>query len=160
MLDYWDEITNLELRMDDALRRFLGARGRIAYPVLPLFVRRPFLPATDVYAKDGDLIVRVELPGIDPGEDVSVQVDGGELVVRGERKQEEEVKEEAYYRMEASFGSFERRIPMPEGIDVNAIEAEYTDGVLTVTVPKAAKEIEPPKATEIPIKTAKAVKAA
>jgi len=81
--------------MDDALRRFLGTRGRIPYPVLPLFVRRPFLPATDVYAKDGDLIVRVELPGIDPREDVSVQVEGSELVVRGERKQQEEVKEEA-----------------------------------------------------------------
>jgi HSP20 family protein len=160
MLDYWDEITDLERRMDEALRGFLGTRGRIAYPVLPLFVRRPFLPATDVYAKDGDLIVRVELPGIDPREDVSVQVDGGELVVRGERKQQEEVKEEAYYRMEASFGSFERRIPMPKGIDEKAIEAEYTDGVLTVTVPKAAKAIEPPRATEIPIKTAKAVKAA
>jgi len=154
MLDYWDEITDLERRMDDSLRRFLGAHGRIAYPVVPLFVRRPFLPATDVYAKDGDLIVRVELPGIDPREDVSVEVDGGELVVRGERK------EEAYYRMEASFGSFERRIPMPKGIDEKAIEAEYTDGVLTVTVPKAAKEIEPPKATEIPIKTAKTIKAA
>jgi HSP20 family molecular chaperone IbpA len=160
MLGYWDEIEELERRLDDALRRFVGTRGRITSPVLPLFVRRPFLPATDVYAKDGDLIVRVELPGIDPREDVSVQVEGGELVVRGERKQKEEVKEEAYYRMEASFGSFERRIPMPEGIDVGAIEAAYTDGVLTVTVPKAAKEIEPPRATEIPVKTTEAVKAA
>ncbi|HSL67028.1 MAG TPA: Hsp20/alpha crystallin family protein, partial [Actinomycetota bacterium] len=115
MFDYWDEIRDLELRMDEALRRFLGSRSRIVYPVLPLFARRPFLPATDVYAKDGDLIVRVELPGVDPREDVSVKVEGGELVVRGERKQKEEVKDEAYYRMEASFGSFERRIPMPEG---------------------------------------------
>ena len=49
---------------------------------------------------------------------------------------------------------------MPEGIDEKAIEAEYTDGVLTVTVPKAAKEIEPPKEREIPIKTAEVVKAA
>jgi HSP20 family molecular chaperone IbpA len=160
MLGYWDEIEELERRLDDALRRFVGTRGRITYPVLPLFVRRPFLPATDVYAKDGDLIVRVELPGIDPREDVSVQVEGGELVVRGERKQKEEVKEEAYYRMEASFGSFERRIPMPQGIDVDAIEAAYTDGVLTVTVPKAAREIEPPRATEIPVKMTEPVKAA
>ncbi len=160
MLAHWDEMERLERLLDDALWPFVGTRGRIAYPVLPLFVRRPFLPATDVYAKDGDLIVRVELPGIDPREDVSVQVEGGELVVRGERKQKEEVKEEAYYRMEASFGSFERRIPMPEGIDEKAIQAEYTDGVLTVTVPKAAREIEPPKATEIPVKTTEAVKAA
>lgn len=160
MLAHWDEIERLERLLDDALWRFVGTRDRIAYPVLPLFVRRPFLPATDVYAKDGDLIVRVELPGIDPREDVSVQVEGGELVVRGERKQREEVKEEAYYRMEASFGSFERRIPMPEGIDVDAIEAAYTDGVLTVTVPKAAREIEPPRATEIPVKMTEPVKAA
>jgi len=160
MFDYWDEMAELECRMDDALRRFLGARAWIASPVLPLFVRRRFLPAIDVSTKGGDLIVRVELPGIDPHKDVSVGIEGGELVVRRERKPQGEVTEEAYNQMEASFGSFERRIPMPEGIDVDAIEAAYTDGVLTVTIPRAAKEIEPPKVMEIPVKTTERVKIA
>jgi len=160
MFDYWDEMAELECRMDDAPRRFLGTRAWIASPVLPLFVRRPFLPAIDVSTKGGDLIVQVELPGIDPHKDVSVRIEGGELVVRGERKPQGEVTEDAYYQMEASFGSFGRRIPMPEGIDVDAIEADYTDGVLTVTVPRAAKEIESPKVMEIPVKTTERVKVA
>ncbi len=153
MLEYWDEINALEQRMDDLIRRFFGSRTRLAYPALPLFVRRPFVPATDVYAKDGDLIVRVELPGVDPAHDVHVQVEGDELVIRGERKQEQEVKEDSYYRMETSFGTFERRIPLPQPVDAEAFKADYAGGVLTVTVKKAAREVERPAAKEIPIKS-------
>ena len=159
MIDFWEDMADLERRMDDVVRRFLGTRARLSYPALPLFVRRPFVPPMDVFAKDGDLFVQVELPGIDPAKDFHVFVEEGELVIRGERTKREEVKDEAYYRMEASFGAFERRLPIPEGIDEKAIKAEYADGVLTVTVPKAA-EIGAPKAKEIPVKTTKPVKAA
>jgi HSP20 family protein len=160
MAEFWDEIADMEQRMDDMIRHLLGKRAHLANPALPLFVRRPFVPVTDTFEKGEDLVVRVELPGIDPNKDVQVFVDDATLVIRGARKQTDEVEDESYYRMEASFGAFERRLPIPRGIDEQAIEAEYVDGVLRVRVPKAAKRVAPPEAKEIPVRTAKAAKAA
>lgn len=68
-----------------------------------------------------------------------------------------EVKEEAYYRMEASYGTFERFIPLPEGSEDPKIEALHKEGVLEVIVPAAAKAPEPPKPRSIPVKTARPV---
>ena len=80
-------------------------------------------------------------------------------MIRGDRKQEEEVKEEAYYRLETAYGTFERFIPLPKGFEEAEIKAGYEDGVLEVIVPAAAKELEPPKPRTIPIETTPAVKA-
>lgn len=159
MKDYWEEITTLERRMDDVLRGFLGARVPLAYPSLPLFVRKPFAPAMNVFRRDDDLVIRTELPGIDPEKDIRITTRDHELVIEGERRQEEEVEEEAYYRMEATYGIFERRIPIPDGVDDDKIAATYTDGVLEVVVPAAAAEL-PAEHRQIPVKTAKAVKGA
>ncbi len=164
MIEYWDEMNALERRMDDLIKRFFGPRTRLAYPALPLFVGRPFVPAMDVYTKEGNLIVKVELPGVDPEHDVHVQVEGDELVIRGERKQEHEMKEDSYYRMEASYGAFERRIPLPRPVEAEAFKADFAAGILTVTVREAAaevEEVEPPAVKEIPItSTATPAKAA
>lgn len=158
-IELWDEMAALERRMDELFRTFLGPRARLTFPALPVRLRRPFVPAIDVFSRGKDLVVRMELPGIDPVKDVAVTVEEDELVIRGERKRKEEVKEEHYYRMEASYGAFERHIPIPEGVDEGKIKAEYADGVLEVVVPEAAKAL-PPKARSIPIRTTKAVKAA
>jgi HSP20 family protein len=157
MLDFWDEIGALERRMDDVVRGFLGTRTRLAYPALPQLAQRPFVPRMDVFGRDDDLVVKLELPGIDPEKDVTVEVREGMLVIAGERRHEKEVKEEAYYRMEASYGAFERQIAIPEGIDESRISAAYTDGVLEVIVPKGAvKEAEKVvEARKIPVLTGK-----
>ena len=80
-------------------------------------------------------------------------------MIRGERKQDEKVEEGAYYRLEASYGTFERFIPLPERIEEPEIEALYTDGVLEVILPAAAKALEPEKPKIIPVKTTLSVKA-
>ncbi len=152
MLEYFDE-TGLERRMDELVRAFFGTR-------LPAPSRRPFLPATDVFARGDDLVVRIELPDIDPAKDVKVGVEKGQLVISGERRKKEEVREDAYYRMESSYGSFRRVLPVPEGVAEKGITAEYHDGVLEVVVPKGAARIKEPKMTEIPVKMAGAIKAA
>lgn len=157
MVDFWEEIAALERRMDDLVRGFLGTRVRLAYPTLPLFVRKPYAPTLDVFERGDDLVVKLEIPGIDPEKDVTIEVKDHTLVIRGERRQEQEVKEEAYYRMEASYGAFERRIEVPEGVDEEKIAATYADGVLEVIVPDAAKAV-PQKAVEarkIPVLTGK-----
>jgi len=157
MIEIWDEIATTQRRIDELVREFLGPRA-VSYPAFPLFVRRPFLPVTDVFVRDEDVVVRLELPGIDLEKDVSVTIEDGHLVIRGERKREEEVKEEAYYRMEAAYGTFERRFPVPERVDEDKIRAEYSHGILEITLPKVAKVVEPPKAKEIPVKPVSVLK--
>jgi HSP20 family protein len=156
-LAVYDEIGDLERRMDDLMRSLFGPTIRLSRPVLPLFAAKPFVPVTDVFVRDEDLVIRVELPGIDP-EDLKVTIENGSLVIRGERKHDEEAKEGAYYRLEASYGAFERFIPLPEGFEEPEIEAIYTDGVLEVIVPALAKKLEPEKPRTIPVRTAAPVK--
>ena len=156
-LAVYDEIGELERRMDDLMRSFFGPRIRLTRPVLPLFVSKPFVPVTDVFVRDEDLVIRVELPGIEP-EDIEVTIEDGYLVIRGERKREEQVTEEAYYRLEAAYGTFERFIPLPEGFEEHEIEALFTDGVLEVIVPAAAKALEPHEPKTIVVKTTKPAK--
>ena len=157
MLDFWDEIAAIERRMDDVVRGFLGTRARLASPAFAQFAQRPFVPRMDVLGRDDDFVVKFELPGIDPEKDVTVQVREGMLVIAGERRHETEVKEEAYYRMEASYGAFERQIAIPEGIDESRISATYADGVLEVIVPKGAvpEMEEAVEARTIPVLTGK-----
>lgn len=96
-------------------------------------------PKADIFERNGDIVIKAELPGV-AKEDVDVSVEQDSLVIKGERKAEKEVKEESYYRMERSFGSFYRRLPIPEGVSADQISATYADGVLEVRIPKPAAE--------------------
>jgi HSP20 family protein len=101
-------------------------------------------PRMDVYEKDNAIVFKAELPGLKK-EDVEVQVEGEDLVIRGESKAESEVKDEDYYRSERSYGSFYRRMPLPAGVTPEQIQANLKDGVLEVRVPKAAEAKAEPK---------------
>jgi len=79
--------------------------------------------------------IEVDLPGVKK-EDINIQVEDNILVVSGERKVKKEMKEENYYKIESSFGSFSRSFSLPEEVDVENIHAENEDGVLEVIVPK------------------------
>jgi HSP20 family protein len=105
-------------------------------------------PRADVYEQDGKLVIKAELPGV-AKDDVDVMIDGDDLVIRGERKAEEKVEEKDYYRMERSYGSFYRRIPLPEGATADKITATFKDGVLEVTAPVA--KASSPKSEKIAI---------
>ena len=158
-LDVWDELTAMERRLDDVFRTFVGPRTRLTFPAQPTGIRRPFVPAVDVFSRNGGLVIRAGLPGIDPTKDVTVTFEPGELVIRGERRHEETIKEEDYVRMETFYGAFERHIPLPEGVDGKKVTAEYRDGLLEIIVP-VTKALGVGTTKSIPIKTAKAVKAA
>lgn len=92
-------------------------------------------PQTDVFEQNGSIVVKAELPGIDK-KDINVAVEDGDLVIQGERRSEEKVEEKDFYRMERSYGSFYRRIPLPDGVTSDQIDAKYADGVLNVSIPK------------------------
>jgi HSP20 family protein len=95
-------------------------------------------PRVDVFEKDADLVVKAELPGAKKDE-VEVTLDRGDLVIRGERKAESEVKEGGYYRMERSYGTFYRRLPLGFEADPKKVKATFADGVLEIRVPRPAE---------------------
>ena len=92
-------------------------------------------PAVDIYEKDGNIVLKAELPGVDP-KDVDVRVENNLLTLRGERKFDTEVKRDSYHRVERSYGSFSRSFTLPSVVDTQNIKAEYRDGVLHMTLPK------------------------
>lgn len=97
-----------------------------------------WVPAVDVYETENELVIKVDLPEI-AEKDIDVRVESNMLTVRGERKFEQKVEEENYLRMERSYGTFSRSFSLPNSVDTQAIKAEYTDGVLSVTLPKRAE---------------------
>jgi HSP20 family protein len=93
-----------------------------------------WLPKLDVFKKDGELMVKADLPGMKK-EDVKVYLDDGDLVVEGERKVEYEVKDEDYYQKERTYGTFYRRLPLTFDVTPDKVTAQFTDGVLEVHLP-------------------------
>jgi HSP20 family protein len=152
MTGYWDDLFAMELRIDELMRSFMGTRT--------VFGRKTFVPPIDIFERKGDLVVRMEASGLDPAKDVKVTVQDGLLLISGERHFEEEVEEKDFYRMETSYGTFTRSVPLPEGFDEDTITAEYEGGVLEVVAPQAAKALEAPQPKEIPVRVPKAIKAA
>lgn len=94
-----------------------------------------FLPAIDVKETDDAILVETEVPGM-AAKDITVQVEGDLVTIKGERKREEEKKTKTYYRKECSYGAFERQIPLPIAVVADKVDATVTNGVLKVTLPK------------------------
>lgn len=93
-----------------------------------------FAPAADVYRDGENLVARFDLPGVNPDEDVTVEVEGRRLVVRGERKDSRDEESTGRRVREVRYGSFRRAVTLPVAVDHDAINASYDAGVLTVTV--------------------------
>lgn len=95
-----------------------------------------WLPAVDVRESDDAFVFTAELPGI-AKEEVEITVDDGILTLKGERRFNEDDEEKSYRRIERAYGSFSRSFKLPSAVDAERIEASFTEGVLTVAVPKA-----------------------
>ncbi len=106
-----------------------------------------WFPAFDVSETKNDLVVKTEVPGLDP-KDIDISLSEGILTIKGEKKQEKEEKEENYHLIERSYGSFSRSIRLPRDVQGDKINASYKNGVLKVTLPKS----EEAKKKEIKIK--------
>lgn len=132
--------------LEEVERRFENIFGRSRLPSvwrrIPT-VEMGWAPAIEVFEKEDKFVVKAELPGMTE-EDIDISVVGDTLTIKGERKAEDEVKEEDYYCCERSYGSFSRSIAVPSNVDAKKIEASYDDGVLEVSLPKAS-EVKPKK---------------
>jgi HSP20 family protein len=105
-------------------------------------------PTADISETDKEYLVKAELPGI-KREDVKVTVEHGVLTIQGERKYENEEKDEKYHRIERSYGSFFRSFSLPQNAAAGDIRAESRDGVLLVHIPKV--KVEKPKAVQVKV---------
>jgi HSP20 family protein len=114
----------------------------------PIF---PIRPRTDLVHEDGHLAVTAELPGIDPEKDVSITVEDDVLIIKGEKTKEKEFEEKDRFIHERHFGTFERRIPLPDGVDPDAIEASYDKGVLKIVVPLPEEKVQEPRKIDVTI---------
>jgi HSP20 family protein len=103
---------------------------------------RPWSPAVDVYETENELVLKADLPDVDP-KNVEVQFENGTLTLKGNRKFEEEKNGKGYHRIERSYGSFVRAFSLPETVDPEKVKADFKNGVLTVTMQK--KEVAKPR---------------
>lgn len=140
-----DEFREMERRMEEMMRYPLMATRR---PLIWWRVPREELgwtPSVEMYEKEDKFIVRTELPGMKK-EEFDISVLGNTLTIKGERKAESEVKEEDYYRCELCYGKFSRSVALPAAVEAKKVEANYENGILEVTLPKAeeakAKKVE------------------
>lgn len=134
------EMEHFRRDFDELFDRFLGRGKRGA--------KEPAIlePAIESYIEDDKLVVRADLPGIDP-KNVEITVTGDTLTIKGSREDKREEKERNFVFKEVGYGSFERSIKLPDGIKAEDIKASYKDGVLELTAP-APKEL---SARKVPI---------
>jgi HSP20 family protein len=98
-------------------------------------------PAMDMYQTDDEVVVKAALPGFNADE-VQINITGDVLTIRGERKHEEEQKEKAWHIREQRWGSFERSVALPTAVTSDKASADFENGILTITLPKA-EEVKP-----------------
>ncbi len=106
-------------------------------------------PPVDIYETVDSIVIKAELPDVDQ-KDIEVRIEDGTLILRGERKHEDEVKKENYHRIERYFGSFQRSFSLPTTVDQEQVEASCDKGVLTITLPK--REESKPKHITVQVK--------
>ena len=123
-----------------------GRRG-----VQNVTTRTTWTPRLEAYAKDGDLVLHYDLPGVGL-EEVEITLDGNVLTVSGERRKAAAEEGVSYYLNELPYGAFSRSVTVPEGVDADAIKARFENGVLEVVLPGAVQEVQPKR---IAIETAK-----
>jgi HSP20 family protein len=102
---------------------------------MPLVESGFFRPKVDLSAAEQEYVLTVEIPGVNE-HDVTVDVSGNTMTIKGEKKLEKEESKSDYYRMERSYGSFQRVLSLPEDVDQDGIKAGFKNGILTVTMPR------------------------
>lgn len=151
-----DPFRALRAEMDRVLDRFAGGWGMPSFR--RMFDLEPTLrsegsfsmpsPAVDITEDEKAYRLSAELPGLSEKE-IDVVLSGDSLTLKGEKRQEKEQKEKSFYLSERAYGSFQRSFYIPEGVDRDRIAADFSKGVLTVTMPKTAKAVEQQKKIEV-----------
>ncbi|HQX48869.1 MAG TPA: Hsp20/alpha crystallin family protein [Planctomycetaceae bacterium] len=134
-----DPFTAMRLEMNDWLSNIWGGNGNSDANVL----RGCVAPALDIAEKDNSFEIRMDIPGVD-SKDLDVEVHGNTVTISGSRKEEKEETGKTFHRVERSSGCFSRTVTLPCGVSEKEVAAEYTNGVLSVVLPKS-EEARPKK---------------
>jgi HSP20 family protein len=144
-LQAWQPFESLRRQVDrlfeDFDRGFWRSPFRSALGLEPFWrteLTWPAAPAVDITESDKAYEITADLPGISE-KDIEVKLAAGGLVIKGRKQEEKEEKRKDYYLHERRFGSFGRTFRVPEGVDIDKVEASFKNGVLTVTLPKTAQ---------------------
>jgi HSP20 family protein len=123
--------------LDRMFEDFLGRRLRPFWPERwwPTAGMEITTPAVDLYEEKDDIVVKAELPGLEK-DNIEVNLSENRLTIKGEKKQEEEVKKEGYYRSERSYGSFLRTLELPTEVQTDKVKAAFKNGILEIRLPK------------------------
>ena len=140
-------LTKLRSEIDRLLESYV--REPLSTIEWPFGVSRGCTPPIDLAENPEEVIVRAEIPGVDP-KDIEVTVSGGQLFLAGEKPDVVQAAGRDFYHSESRFGRFHRAIPLPQTVDPEQVEAECVHGVLTVRLKKAASI--PPKRVEIKLR--------
>ena len=127
----FDEMMSMRESMDRLFEDFFSRRPRTSGPLV-------WQPALEVYETDHEVVVKAELPGIDP-KSVGVTVTAEGLTIKGEAKAEHEDKGRNYYRRELRYGAFQRTIALPNEVKSDETKATFRQGILEVKIPKAER---------------------
>lgn len=154
-MQMWRPFESLRREVDRLFEDFTTRPLRLPFR-RPAFDIEPFwspkswvaIPAVDFVERPDAFEVHAELPGMDE-KDVAVTISGDVLSIKGEKRQETEEKKPDFHLRERRFGSFERALRLPEGVDAEKIAASFKKGVLTVTLPKTAEAQKPVKSIEV-----------
>ena len=120
--------------MQDRMNRLMGDRYARQGDD-DLMASGSWLPPVDIYQTGRhELVLKAELPGVNQ-QDIDLRVENNTLTIRGERKLDSNVKEDAYHRIERTYGAFSRSFSLPNTIDTEKVSADFKEGVLTVTLP-------------------------
>jgi len=109
---------------------------------------RPWSPPVDIYETENELILKADVPEVDP-KHVAIQMENGTLTLKGERRFDEQKNGRGFHRIERGYGSFVRAFSLPDTVEPDRVKADYKNGVLTVTLPK--KEVAKPKTINVEI---------
>ncbi|MEJ2684366.1 MAG: Hsp20/alpha crystallin family protein [Candidatus Sulfobium sp.] len=140
-------------RFEEMEREFEDFFRRPFSMMMPSWWRVPKMPevtspAVDIFEDNGNVVVKAEMPGMTK-EELDVKIAGNVLTISGEKKKEEKVEKQNYFRMERSYGSFTRSFSLPSDVQTDKIKAQFRDGVLQITLPKTAEAIEKQKKVKI-----------
>ncbi len=109
---------------------------------------RPWTPSVDIFETENELVLKADLPDVNM-KDIDIHMENGTLALKGERKFENEEQKKGYHRVERSYGAFARYFTLPDTVDAEKVQADYKNGVLTVTLPK--KEIAKPRQIRVQV---------
>jgi len=138
-LSHYDPLSHTLRGFEDAFTRFFNEPHS----------NRPWSPAVDIFESENELVLKADVPDVDL-KDIDVRVENQTLTIAGERKFEKNEKTKGYHRIERSYGNFTRSFAVPNSFDTESINAAYSNGVLTVTLPK--KEAAKPRQIKVEVK--------